>query len=212
MITCGQWVQLIEAAWRERPIVWLSGVRRVGKTCFDQSLPDVTYFDCELPRVRQTMTDPQGFWESLSDGRVVLDEAHRLPNPSNTRRCQVRQVVSASTPPCLAGPTSMRPATFHCVILRGPHLQGRVRPRRWRRLGRHAAEASRHAVSRPAAPLPCHLSFLATIRHRGSRRVGRAARPGGGAGGDSGAAAAGGGAERPGPPPGARAAPWLGSP
>jgi predicted AAA+ superfamily ATPase len=75
-------MQLIEAAWRERPIVWLSGVRRVGKTCLGQSLPNVEYFDCELPRVRQTMTDPQGFWESLPDGRVVLDEIHRLPNPS----------------------------------------------------------------------------------------------------------------------------------
>ncbi len=82
MVIRRQWVQLIEAAWRERPIVWLSGVRRVGKTCLGQSLPNVTYFDCELPRVRQTMTDPQGFWESLPDGRVVLDEVHRLPNPS----------------------------------------------------------------------------------------------------------------------------------
>ena len=82
MVTRRQWVQLIEAAWKERPIVWLSGVRRVGKTCLSQSLPSVAYFDCELPRVRQTMTDPQGFWESLPDGRVVLDEVHRLPNPS----------------------------------------------------------------------------------------------------------------------------------
>jgi len=82
MVIRRQWVQLIEAAWRERPIVWLSGVRRVGKTCLGQSLPNVTYFDCELPRVRQTMTDPQGFWESLPGGRVVLDEVHRLPNPS----------------------------------------------------------------------------------------------------------------------------------
>lgn len=82
MIVRGRWVRLIEAAWRERPIVWLSGVRRVGKTCLGQSLPHVRYFDCELPRVRQTMTDPQAFWESLPDGRVVLDEIHRLPNPS----------------------------------------------------------------------------------------------------------------------------------
>jgi len=85
-------------------------------------------------------------------------------------RCQVRQVVSASTPPGLASPTSMRPATRHCVILRGPHLQGRVRPRRVRRLGRHADEASGHAVSRPAASLPCNLSFSATHSGRSSRR------------------------------------------
>ena len=78
--------------------------------------------------------------------------------------CQVRQVVSASTPPCLASPTSMRPTTLHCVILRGPPLPGRVRPRRVRRLGRHADEASGHAVSRPASHLPYNLSFLATSR------------------------------------------------
>lgn len=82
MVIRRQWVKMIEAAWEERPIVWLSGIRRAGKTFLGRSLPDVTYFDCELPRVRQTMTDPQGFWESLPDGRVVLDEIHRLPNPS----------------------------------------------------------------------------------------------------------------------------------
>lgn len=82
MVIRRQWTKLIEAAWTERPIVCLSGVRRVGKTYLGQSLPDVTYFDCELPRVRQMMMDPQGFLESLPDGRVVLDEIHRLPNPS----------------------------------------------------------------------------------------------------------------------------------
>src|SRR5271157_4605874 len=82
MITRRQWVHLIEEAWEERPIVWLSGVRRVGKTCLSQSLANITYFDCELPRVRQMMVDPQGFWEGLRGQRVVLDEIHRLPNPS----------------------------------------------------------------------------------------------------------------------------------
>jgi hypothetical protein len=82
MILRRQWVHLIESAWKERPVVWLSGVRRVGKTCLSQSLPNITYFDCELPRVRQMMTDPQGFWESLPGQRVVLDEIHRLSNPS----------------------------------------------------------------------------------------------------------------------------------
>jgi predicted AAA+ superfamily ATPase len=33
------WLQLIERAWRERPVVWLAGVRRVGKTCLSQTLP-----------------------------------------------------------------------------------------------------------------------------------------------------------------------------
>ena len=82
MITRRQWVHAIEEAWEERPIVWLSGVRRVGKTCLSQSLANIAYFDCELPRVRQMMVDPQGFWEGLRGQRVVLDEIHRLPNPS----------------------------------------------------------------------------------------------------------------------------------
>ncbi len=82
MILRRQWIRLIESAWKDRRVVWVSGVRRVGKTCLSQSLPDITYFDCELPRVRQLMVDPQGFWEGLSGRRVVLDEIHRLPNPS----------------------------------------------------------------------------------------------------------------------------------
>jgi uncharacterized protein len=82
MVPRRQWVQVVEAAWKERPLVWLSGVRRVGKTCLSQSLPDIAYFDCELPRVRHMMTDPQGFWESVQGQRVVLDEVHRLSNPS----------------------------------------------------------------------------------------------------------------------------------
>ena len=36
-------------AWKERSVIWLSGVRRAGKTVLCQSLPDVEYFDCELP-------------------------------------------------------------------------------------------------------------------------------------------------------------------
>jgi predicted AAA+ superfamily ATPase len=76
------WLNLIEQAWREKSVVWLAGVRRVGKTCLCQSLPDVEYFDCELPRVRRMMEDPQAFLDGLRGRRVVLDEVHRLGNPS----------------------------------------------------------------------------------------------------------------------------------
>ena len=72
---------MIERCWR-RPVLWLSGVRRVGKTCLCQSLSDVEYFDCELPRDRRLMEDPQSFLEDLRGRRVVLDEIHRLVNPS----------------------------------------------------------------------------------------------------------------------------------
>ena len=76
------WLNQIENAWERRSVVWLSGVRRVGKTCLCQTLPDIEYFDCELPRVRRLMEDPQGFLDSIESGRIVLDEIHRLPNPS----------------------------------------------------------------------------------------------------------------------------------
>lgn len=76
------WHGRIEAAWKERSIVWLRGVRRAGKTSLARSLPDVEYFDCELPRVRRAMEDPEAFLEGLRGRRVVLDEVHRLANPS----------------------------------------------------------------------------------------------------------------------------------
>jgi len=75
------WLDKIEKGWR-RPVLWLSGIRRVGKTCLCQSLPDIEYFDCELPRVRRLIDDPQSFLEDLRGRKVVLDEIHRLGNPS----------------------------------------------------------------------------------------------------------------------------------
>ena len=82
MVTRQQWIPLVEKAWAARPIVWLAGVRRVGKTCLSQSLANIDYFDCELPRVRRSMEDPEGFLGELHGRRIVLDEVHRLPNPT----------------------------------------------------------------------------------------------------------------------------------
>lgn len=76
------WIAQIESAWKKRSLIWLSGVRRVGKTYLCKSLSHVEYFDCELPRVRHMMTDPQAFLENMRGRRVVLDEIHRLDNPS----------------------------------------------------------------------------------------------------------------------------------
>jgi predicted AAA+ superfamily ATPase len=76
------WQRLILEAWRDRSVVWLSGVRRVGKTCLCHSLPGSDYFDCELPRTRRMMEDPEGFLEDRKGRTIVLDEIHRLQNPS----------------------------------------------------------------------------------------------------------------------------------
>lgn len=75
------WLQGIENRWK-RSILWISGVRRVGKTCLCQTIADIHYFDCELPRVRRMMEDPEGFLSGFRHQRVVMDEIHRLENPS----------------------------------------------------------------------------------------------------------------------------------
>jgi predicted AAA+ superfamily ATPase len=82
MIERSFWLRRIEDAWRRRSVIWLMGVRRVGKSVLCQSLPGVEYLDCELPRVRRQLDDPQGFLDARRRRRVVLDEIHRLPNPS----------------------------------------------------------------------------------------------------------------------------------
>ncbi len=76
------WLDLLETAWKKRPIVWLSGVRRAGKTLLCRSLPRIEYFDCELPRTRRLMQEPEDFLDGLRGKRIVLDEIHRLQNPS----------------------------------------------------------------------------------------------------------------------------------
>src|SRR5438093_7578573 len=76
------WVQQIENAWQRRSLIWLVGVRRVGKTVLCRSLNDVEYLDCELPSVRRSLADPESFLRSVRGRRVVLDEVQRLPDPS----------------------------------------------------------------------------------------------------------------------------------
>lgn len=82
MVKRSFWQAMIERALRERTIVWLAGVRRVGKTVLCRSLPRIEYFDCELPSTRRGLQDPELFLRSMSGKRIVLDEIHRLPNPS----------------------------------------------------------------------------------------------------------------------------------
>ena len=76
------WIDRIEEEWKRRTVVWVSGVRRSGKTVLCRTLADVEYFDCELPRVRRLMEDPEEFLRGLKGRRVVLDEIHRLGDPS----------------------------------------------------------------------------------------------------------------------------------
>jgi len=76
------WTEKIEQAWKGRNVLWLSGVRRVGKTFLCKGLSEAEYFDCELPRTRRIMEDSQSFLDELRGRTIILDEIHRLGNPS----------------------------------------------------------------------------------------------------------------------------------
>ena len=82
MVRRHHWTKTIEELWEAKSVVWLAGVRRAGKTFLCQSLPDIEYLDCELPSTRRALEDPEAFLRDMGHRRVVLDEVHRLTNPS----------------------------------------------------------------------------------------------------------------------------------
>lgn len=82
MVNRNFWKEYIIKAWQHRSVIWLSGVRRAGKTYLCQTLQDVEYFDCELPRVRQALEEPESFLKYMKGKHIALDEIHRLSNPS----------------------------------------------------------------------------------------------------------------------------------
>jgi predicted AAA+ superfamily ATPase len=85
MILRSSWIARVEAAWQERTVVWLSGVRRIGKTVLCRQLERTEFFNCDLPSVQRQLSDPEVFFHRLGPGkRVVLDEVHRLADPSAT--------------------------------------------------------------------------------------------------------------------------------
>mgnify|MGYP003607495870 CR=1 FL=1 len=70
-------------AWKAAPIVWLTGVRRAGKTVLARGVGDSEYLNCDLPSTARRLEDPEMFFQSLTAQRVVLDEVHQLPDPSH---------------------------------------------------------------------------------------------------------------------------------
>ncbi len=76
------WLEALSRAFAKHSVVWLAGVRRSGKTTLVRSLAGASYHDCELVRVRRALEDPEVFFRSQAAPIVVLDEVHRLSNPS----------------------------------------------------------------------------------------------------------------------------------
>lgn len=83
MINRPFWIEKINRAWETRPIVWLSGVRRVGKTSLAHLLPDAAILNCDLPSTQRKLEDPESYLRSVAKRQtIVLDEIHQLPDPS----------------------------------------------------------------------------------------------------------------------------------
>lgn len=83
MIKRTLWLDRINQAWAKRSVIWLSGVRRVGKTTLARMLPDAVYMNCDLPSVVRTLGDPELFLGGQAKGSLlVLDEVHHLDDPS----------------------------------------------------------------------------------------------------------------------------------
>lgn len=76
------WIKEIKKRLTQKSVLWLRGVRRSGKTFLCRSIEDAEYFDCELPSQRRFFQDPERALELLKGKMVILDEIHRLPNPS----------------------------------------------------------------------------------------------------------------------------------
>lgn len=84
MIKRAFWLKRIETAWQSRPIVWLSGVRRAGKTSLARMIPNALFVNCDLASALRRLEDPEAFFKSQGKSSIiVLDEVHRLPDPSN---------------------------------------------------------------------------------------------------------------------------------
>jgi len=83
MVNRTLWLNRIQQAWTSRSIVWLSGVRRVGKTTLSRMLPDGLYMNCDLPSTLRALEDPELFLGGLEPASMlILDEVHHLDDPS----------------------------------------------------------------------------------------------------------------------------------
>jgi predicted AAA+ superfamily ATPase len=106
------WLARIDQARKQHNVVWLSGVRRAGKTTLAKDVAGARHFDCELPRVRIDLEDPELFLRRAGSGVIVLDEIHRLPHPSEVLKIAAdhfpRLTVLATGSSTLAARTKFR--------------------------------------------------------------------------------------------------------
>lgn len=82
MVDRRSWIQRIEEAWEQAPIVWLSGVKGVGKTTLMRGLGTqrTLRVDCDPARSAHIAADPELFFRACDRGIVVFDDVHKLPD------------------------------------------------------------------------------------------------------------------------------------
>jgi predicted AAA+ superfamily ATPase len=79
MISRPYWLNLIKEAWENRPLIWLSGVRRSGKTTLCKMIPDTVYLNCNLPSLARQLENPEYFYQNIQkDAKVIFDEITKL--------------------------------------------------------------------------------------------------------------------------------------
>jgi predicted AAA+ superfamily ATPase len=76
------WIEKLYKAWEAVPVIWLTGVRRVGKTTLAQEIPDALFLNCDLPSTSRQVEDPERFYAQVEARYIVFDEIHQLPDPS----------------------------------------------------------------------------------------------------------------------------------
>ena len=83
MVIRSFWLERVRVLWQQKTLVWLSGVRRVGKTSICRQIPEGRYYNCDLPSVQRQLTDPESFFAQQGrEATVLLDEVHRLADPA----------------------------------------------------------------------------------------------------------------------------------
>lgn len=77
------WIEKIRKALEKRSILWLSGVRRVGKTTLVKMLENCHYLNCDLPSTQRLLEDAEFYFDSADKQCIILDEIHRLRDPAS---------------------------------------------------------------------------------------------------------------------------------
>jgi predicted AAA+ superfamily ATPase len=72
MIVRNFWITKINAAWNLRSIVWLSGVRRIGKTTLSKMFNQTKYLNCDLPSIWRRLQDPESFYKSIESNTIIV--------------------------------------------------------------------------------------------------------------------------------------------